>query len=128
MSPGAKAIMSSLLQRDPTQRLGANGGEEIKRHIFFKDVNWDTLIVKRVTPPFKPSVVRFLSYLLDDLILIQLKKKLSVRQESALDTANFDSEFTSEAALDSVVEDTPLGATVQDQFINFTYNPANEYL
>ena len=49
-------------------------------------------------------------------------------QESVLDVANFDSEFTSEAPQDSVVEDSQLSETVQDQFIGFTYNPANEHL
>lgn len=44
-------------------------------------------------------------------------------QESVLDVANFDSEFTSEAAADSVVEDSQLSETVQDQFRGFTYNP-----
>ena len=45
-----------------------------------------------------------------------------------MDVANFDSEFTSEAAQDSVVEDSTLSETVQDQFLGFTYNPANEHL
>jgi serum/glucocorticoid-regulated kinase 2 len=45
-----------------------------------------------------------------------------------LDTANFDAEFTSEAAQDSVVEDSHLSRTVQEQFAGFTYNPANEHL
>ena len=62
------------------------------------------LIAKKIQPPFKPSV------------------------ESALDVANFDQEFTSEAALDSVVEDSHLSETVQDQFRGFTYNPNNEHL
>jgi len=34
--------MIGLLQRDPARRLGANGGEEIKRHPFFaKYVDWN---------------------------------------------------------------------------------------
>lgn len=45
-----------------------------------------------------------------------------------LDVANFDQEFTSEAAQDSVVQDSQLSKTVQDQFQGFTYNPADEHL
>jgi hypothetical protein len=34
--------MTGLLQRDPSRRLGANGGEEIKRHPFFsKYIDWN---------------------------------------------------------------------------------------
>lgn len=45
-----------------------------------------------------------------------------------LDVANFDPDFTNEEAQDSVVEDSRLSETVQDQFRGFTYNPANEHL
>ena len=62
------------------------------------------MLQRKIQPPFKPSVA------------------------SALDVANFDAEFTSEAALDSVVEDSHLSSTVQDQFRGFTYNPNNEHL
>ncbi|KAF8546863.1 Pkinase-domain-containing protein [Imleria badia] len=105
ISGEAKSVMTGLLQRDPTRRLGANGGEEIKRHPFFaKYVNWNQLLQKKIQPPFKPSV------------------------ESVLDVANFDPDFTNEEAQDSVVEDSHLSETVQDQFKGFTYNPANEHL
>ncbi|KIJ12735.1 hypothetical protein PAXINDRAFT_171043 [Paxillus involutus ATCC 200175] len=105
ISPEAKSVMTGLLQRDPSRRLGANGGEEIKKHPFFaKYVDWNLLLQKKIQPPFKPSV------------------------ESVLDVANFDPDFTNEEAQDSVVEDSHLSETVQDQFKGFTYNPANEHL
>ena len=40
-----------------------------------------------------------------------------------MDVANFDSEFTSEEAADSVVLDSKLSQTVQNQFVGFTYDP-----
>ncbi|KAK4459896.1 Serine/threonine-protein kinase cek1 [Cladorrhinum samala] len=47
----AKDLVDKLLCSDPRQRLGANrddkyqsGGEEIRSHPWFKDVNWDTLL------------------------------------------------------------------------------------
>ncbi|EIW76082.1 AGC Akt protein kinase [Coniophora puteana RWD-64-598 SS2] len=105
MPPEARSVMTGLLQRDPTKRMGANGGEEIKRHAFFaKHIDWSKLLAKKIQPPFKPSV------------------------ESVLDVANFDPDFTNEEAQDSVVEDSHLSETVQDQFKGFTYNPANEHL
>ncbi|PBK71446.1 Pkinase-domain-containing protein [Armillaria solidipes] len=105
MSVEAKSVMTGLLQRDPSRRLGANGGEEIKRHPFFaRYIDWNRLLAKRYPPPFKPSV------------------------ESVLDVANFDPDFTNEEAQDSVVTDSALSETVQDQFRGFTYNPANEHL
>jgi hypothetical protein len=42
MGPEARSVMTGLLQRDPSKRLGANGGEEIKRHPFFaKYIDWN---------------------------------------------------------------------------------------
>jgi serum/glucocorticoid-regulated kinase 2 len=41
MSHEAKSVMTSLLQRDPSRRLGNRGGEEIKRHPFFaRHIDW----------------------------------------------------------------------------------------
>ena len=75
ISSEAKGVMTGLLQRDPAKRLGANGGEEIKKHPFFaKYIDWNryvlylaywrhfksflgSLLAKKIQPPFKPSVV-----------------------------------------------------------------------
>eukprot|EP00250_Pteridium_aquilinum_P011958 c20416_g1_i1 orf=749-4627(-) len=43
MSADAKDLIDRLLTEDPNARLGANGAAEVKRHSFFKDINWDTL-------------------------------------------------------------------------------------
>lgn len=43
MSYDAKDLIDKLLTEDPSVRLGSNGAAEVKRHPFFKDVNWDTL-------------------------------------------------------------------------------------
>ncbi|KAK4127056.1 hypothetical protein N657DRAFT_677743 [Parathielavia appendiculata] len=51
VSPEAKDLINKLLCSDPRQRLGANrdekyqsGGDEIRHHPWFRDVNWDTLL------------------------------------------------------------------------------------
>ncbi|KAL1345104.1 probable serine/threonine protein kinase IREH1 [Arachis hypogaea] len=43
MSPEAQDLIDRLLTEDPNQRLGARGASEVKEHVFFKDINWDTL-------------------------------------------------------------------------------------
>ena len=36
-----------MLQKDPSIRLGHNGAEEVKKHQFFSDVNFDNLYHKK---------------------------------------------------------------------------------
>jgi len=36
---------------------GPGGVEEIKKHAFFSTINWQQLLEKKVSPPFKPTVV-----------------------------------------------------------------------
>ncbi|ORX49798.1 kinase-like protein [Hesseltinella vesiculosa] len=98
----AKSLLRGLLTRDPVQRLGYNGSTEIKSHPFFASIDWKLLMQKKLQPPFKPSV------------------------ENAFDTSNFDEEFTSEAPLESVVDESQISRTMQEQFVGFTYNPAND--
>ena len=135
--PEARGIMVGLLQRDPSRRLGANGAEEIKRHAFFcRYIDWNRyvyfctcelglqlcrLLAKKIQPPFKPSVVSKCLRTLSTIFTVK-------QQESVLDVANFDTDFTNEEAQDSVVTDSALSETVQDQFRGFTYNPTNEHL
>lgn len=56
MSPEAVDICRKLLNRDPTQRLGANGAEELKAHPFFAKFDWNELDTMRIEPPWKPGV------------------------------------------------------------------------
>ena len=88
----ARSILTGLLTRDPAQRLGVNGAEEIKRHPFFEKIDWQRLAQKKIQPPFKPSV------------------------RSPVDVSNFDTVFTAEQPMDSVVEGSQLSQTVQAQF------------
>jgi serine/threonine kinase 38 len=54
ISKEAEDILRRLI-RDPETRLGANGAEEIKRHPFFKDIDWNH-IKETLTPPFVPEL------------------------------------------------------------------------
>ncbi|KAJ7459917.1 kinase-like domain-containing protein [Mycena latifolia] len=94
----ARSILTELLNRDPTQRLGVKGAGDIKRHAFFANTNFSQLLQKKIQPPFKPNVT------------------------SPVDVSNFDTVFTVEPPIDSVVENSNLSQTVQAQFSGFSYN------
>ncbi|CAK4033244.1 serine threonine- kinase gad8 [Lecanosticta acicola] len=96
--PAARDLLSKLLDRDATRRLGTNGAAEIKAHPFFHSIDWRKLLDRKYEPSFKPSVV------------------------DERDTANFDKEFTSEAPTDSYVEGPMLSQTMQQQFAGWSYN------
>ncbi|XP_049819509.1 ribosomal protein S6 kinase alpha-5 isoform X2 [Aethina tumida] len=72
-------FISKLLVKDPRKRLG--GGEEdakeLKRHAFFKDLDWDKLERKEIPAPFKPVI------------------------RNELDVSNFSEEFTAMPPRDS---------------------------
>lgn len=58
MSPEAKACLTGLLEREPADRLGTKGAEEIKSQAFFADIDWVALYEKRIVPPFKPTTTQ----------------------------------------------------------------------
>lgn len=101
-SPHARTLISGLLQRNPERRQGRANIEEIKGHPFFASINWSDLLAKRVKPPWKPSLT------------------------SALDTSNFDPEFTRMKAIDTPVAPSMLAQSIQDQFLNFTFAAPSE--
>jgi len=49
-------LITRLLSKDPKARLGAKGAEEVKQHPFFKDVNWEAVMNKEITPPYLPML------------------------------------------------------------------------
>lgn len=112
----ARDLLSKLLNRDPTQRLGANGAAEIKAHPFFTAVDWRKLLQRKYEPAFKPNVVSNA-----DKTKFMMAADLDL-QADALDTANFDQEFTSEAPADSYVDGPMLSQTMQQQFAGWSYN------
>nr|AML79589.1 putative LOV domain-containing protein [Asteromonas gracilis] len=54
ISPEAQDLISLLLVKDPSKRLGTRtGAEEIKAHPFFKSVNW--ALLRNEPPPYVPT-------------------------------------------------------------------------
>ncbi|XP_011860408.1 PREDICTED: ribosomal protein S6 kinase 2 beta [Vollenhovia emeryi] len=56
LSTEAQALLRVLFKRNPANRLGSGGVDEIKSHIFFATIDWDALYKKEIRPPFKPAV------------------------------------------------------------------------
>jgi len=54
ISDEALDLIGKLIS-DVDKRLGYNGAEEIKKHPFFRKLNWENLI--NLTPPFIPKVI-----------------------------------------------------------------------
>ena len=56
--PYAKDLVKRLLVADRTKRLGnlKSGAEDIKRHKWFKDIDWDALLCKSIPAPITPIV------------------------------------------------------------------------
>ena len=58
LSMDAKSLLIGLLNRNPQKRLGASnyGSEDIKKHSFFKEIDWKLVAERKLNPP-KPSIM-----------------------------------------------------------------------
>jgi len=52
----SKNVLLRLLDKEASRRLGSKGAEEIKMSEFFKPLDFQKLIGREITPPFKPEV------------------------------------------------------------------------
>lgn len=91
------SILERLLVREPEKRLGsgASDAQEVMSHPFFKNINWDDVLMKRIQPPFTPTLT------------------------SETDVSNFDSEFTKEKPELTPVQSV-LTEAMQEQFRGFS--------
>lgn len=74
----------AVFQRTPGQRLGAGpgDGELVRRHPFFKHIQWADVLSRRLEPPFRPAL------------------------SSEDDVSQFDTKFTRQTPIDSPDEST----------------------
>jgi len=58
LSDNAKLLLRGFLMKNPKERLGGSEEDvkEIERHPFFASINWQDLIEKKLTPPWKPDL------------------------------------------------------------------------
>jgi len=56
LSSDAQSLLRALFKRNPDNRLSSV--EDIKRHPFFSNIDWDLLLEKQIEPPYKPAVSR----------------------------------------------------------------------
>ena len=56
ISKNAKDLIEKLLNSNPRERIGYNSSEEIMKHDFFKDIDFDKVIIKQYKPPFIPKL------------------------------------------------------------------------
>jgi len=105
-SEDARSLLRGLLERNPKKRLGGGSGdvEEIKKHPFFKSIDWTKLENKEIEPPFRP-------YLINEL-----------------DVRFFDPESTAEVARHSFITRPGLDNDEQDPFQGFSYVAPEEVL
>lgn len=56
-----------LLRKNPERRLGSSerDAEDVKKQAFFRTIVWDDLLLRKVKPPFVPTIV---SILLNEMI------------------------------------------------------------
>lgn len=100
LSTESIAIMRRLLRRNPDRRLGSSerDAEDVKKQAFFRNLAWDDLLMKKVKPPFVPTV------------------------KHSEDVSNFDEEFTQERAVLTPAKDRKsLAPEDQIQFRDFNY-------
>lgn len=101
LSEPARDILRGLLERVVASRLGSGpgGAQDVKRSSFFRSLDWGRVLAREYTPEFRPPAAT-----------------------SESDVRNFDTEFTSERATDSMVTSHMTG-TMQEKskFEGFTY-------
>ena len=52
----AMSVINQLLKKKFTQRLGFGGMEKLKRHKFFRNIDWEKLERREVDPPIVPTL------------------------------------------------------------------------
>lgn len=110
LSIEAVAIMRRLLFKSPTRRLGASqaDAEDVKRQAFFRTINWEQLLERKIKPPFKPVI------------------------KSPDDVCNFDEEFTREKPQLSPPKESWISAELssneQMMFQDFDYESQSDTL
>ncbi len=95
LTPDARDLIRKLMKRQVSQRLGSgsNDAVPIKSHQFFKLVNWEDVLARRLEPPIKPLLVRVHHI---DFVVDQIPQCVSVYPN---ERSNFFFSFFSEVTM-----------------------------
>lgn len=98
LAADSRDLIRRLMKRQVSQRLGSgpSDGQAVRSHSFFKNVNWDDVLARRLDPPIKPLL----------------------RSED--DVSQFDTKFTKQIPVDSP-DDSTLSESANLIFQGFTY-------
>lgn len=57
--PCFNKMIFQLLRKNPERRLGSSerDAEDVKRQAFYRGISWDELLLRKVKPPFVPTIV-----------------------------------------------------------------------
>jgi serine/threonine protein kinase len=108
VSKSAASFIHGLLQRNPEIRLGSKGGEEVRQHRFFNEIDWVALMNRDIQPPFDPCR----------------------QHDHDTDTDNFEKEFTqmpvnsldnTGTSRQALLAEGLSNSSSSDTFSNFTY-------
>ncbi|KAK9410388.1 ribosomal protein S6 kinase beta-2 [Crotalus adamanteus] len=98
LTSDARDLLRKFLKRNPNQRIGGGPGDaaDVQKHPFFRHINWDDLLARRIDPPFRPFL------------------------QSEDDVSQFDTRFTRQTPVDSP-DDGALSESANQAFLGFTY-------
>ncbi|KAL3081968.1 hypothetical protein niasHT_032650 [Heterodera trifolii] len=120
LSGDAQSLLRALFKRNPANRLGggAQGATALRDHRFFASVNWQRLIQRQVTPPFRPTFGTSIGVGFDAAIGADASSSSSAAL--TLDVAHyFDTEFTKRTPKDSPA--VPPSAAAHELFRGFSF-------
>jgi len=101
ISSECQSLIRGLLQRDIKKRFKVDA---IKRHAFFRSINWQKLAGKEIPPPFLPMTPK-----------------------GTMDTSNFDAELTKLKLTSESPASPPLSNSQQRQFLGFSFVSSGEF-
>ncbi|XP_040465569.1 ribosomal protein S6 kinase beta-2 isoform X5 [Falco naumanni] len=98
LTPDARDLLKKFLKRNPNQRVGGGPGDaaDVQKQPFFRHINWEDLLARRLDPPFKPCL------------------------QSEEDVSQFDTRFTRQTPVDSP-DDAAISESANQAFLGFTY-------
>lgn len=58
LSSQSRSLIAQLLEKNPNKRLGSSklDSMEIQMHQFFTNINWNSMLLRKLEPPFRPLV------------------------------------------------------------------------